>query len=221
MLRWFTINDVVAGYSISKSKLTKMCKNGEIGTMRVRDKRHKGNRGQYLIPECELLVKLAEYKVGEPLYKEEHQPSEDLIWRNDAMEAECMEKLTGDYKAYLQSEHWQNVRMQALKRDGLVCQLCGSGINSRVHHVSYDRVGSDEEVKDLVTLCEECHSKVHVKDKFTREGQANMRLIVAAPEMYKLFSECVDFLKDCGDSSDKGYELRLSAEALIARIDGK
>ncbi len=163
-MKWYSVKDICAGYSLTKWKITNMCKTGELGAMRVRDERYKNSPGQWLIPEGEL-IKLAEYKTGEPLFKEEHQPSEFLTWKNQAGESERMEELTGDYRTYLLSEHWLNLRNQALKRDKFVCQMCGSGINPHVHHVSYDHVGTEQELDDLVTLCKECHSKVHIKDR--------------------------------------------------------
>ena len=47
----------------------------------------------------------------------------------------------------------------------------------------------------------------------TPEGQANARLIAAAPEMYRLLDECVDELGATG-LSEECYEL-------LNRIDGK
>ena len=68
------------------------------------------------------------------------------------------------YRDYIQSEDWQKRRLQALKRDGFRCQMCGSGINLRVHHISYDHLSQDEEIDDLITLCDNCHSQVHEQD---------------------------------------------------------
>ena len=162
-MKWFSIKDIMAGYSLSKSKLTAMCRNGELGAMRVRDERYKNSPGQFLIPEAEL-AKLVDFKTGEPLYKPEHQPSEFLTWRNQFYEVERMNELVGDYNAYLLSDAWKIIREQALRRDGYTCKICGTGINLRVHHVNYEHLGTEQELDDVVTLCEECHSKVHLKD---------------------------------------------------------
>ena len=163
-MKWYTVKDIMAGYSLPKWKITDMCKNKELGAMRVRDERYPKSPGQYLIPEGEL-IKLSEYKTGEPTYKEEHQPSEFLTWKNQAEEERRMEELVGDYQAYLRSPEWLELRLKALSRDGNVCQMCGTGINLRVHHVNYEHVGTEQELEDVVTLCEECHSKVHEKDR--------------------------------------------------------
>lgn len=162
-MKWYSVKDIMHGYSLSKSQITNMCRRGELGAMRVRDERYTKSPGQFLIPEGEL-TKLSAYKTGEPLYKPEHQPSEFLTLRNQSNEAERMNEIIGDYKAYLQSDEWKRIREQALKRDGYTCRMCGTAINLRVHHVNYEYVGTEHELDDVVTLCEECHSKVHIKD---------------------------------------------------------
>ena len=162
-MKWYSIKDIMAGYSLSKSRLTTMCRTGELGAMRIRDERYKNSPGQFLIPEAEL-IKLAAFKVAEPLYKPEHQPSEFLTLRNQDYEAERMNEIVGDYKLYLLSEHWKHIRDMALNRDAYTCRICGTGINLRVHHVNYEHVGTEQELDDVVTLCEECHSKVHIND---------------------------------------------------------
>ena len=168
MIKWYSIKDLEGAYSLSQTKLKSMCKSGELGAMRLPDKRYRNNPGQYRIPESELLLKLSEYKIGEPEFKEEHQPSEMLTPRSDSDEIAQIEELTGNYRKYIDSEHWNAIRTQALKRDGFRCQICGTGIEPRVHHVSYEHLGTEQELDDVVTLCDECHSKVHAKDNQNR-----------------------------------------------------
>lgn len=163
MNKWYTVKDVMAGYAISKWQLCAMCRDGRIGAMKIRDNRWNKSSWQYLIPEHEL-VKLSEYKTGEPLYKEEHQPSEYLTPKNLSREEETLNELAGDYKVYLNSDHWKKIRASALRRDEYKCQMCGTAKNLEVHHVRYDSLGTDEEINDVITLCDDCHTKVHVKD---------------------------------------------------------
>ena len=162
MIKWYSIKDLEKAYSLSHSKLLSMCKSGELGAMRLPDKRYKSKSGMYLIPESELLLKLSEYKIGEPKFKAEHQPSEILTPRSDSDEIAQIEELTGNYRKYIDSEHWQAIR------NGFRCQICGTGIEPRVHHVNYEHLGTDQELDDVVTLCDECHSKVHAKDNQNR-----------------------------------------------------
>ena len=68
------------------------------------------------------------------------------------------------YYDYMRSSEWQEKRMQRLMMDGFRCQMCGSGTNLQVHHISYDNLRKDAEIDDLVTLCKTCHEKVHSTD---------------------------------------------------------
>lgn len=72
------------------------------------------------------------------------------------------------YKDYLRSEKWQEKRKERLLQDGYRCQLCGTGKNLEVHHVTYERIGN-EKISDLVTLCNNCHQFVHKKDLMKKE----------------------------------------------------
>lgn len=65
-----------------------------------------------------------------------------------------------EYKEYLQSEDWRQIRVTRLRADNFTCQKCGSKQNLQVHHLTYERVGC-ECIKDLITLCKDCHSEVH------------------------------------------------------------
>lgn len=65
-----------------------------------------------------------------------------------------------NYYEYLKSEAWQEKRMQTFKRDGFRCVKCGAEKNLRCHHITYERLGN-EEASDLVTLCDDCHARLH------------------------------------------------------------
>ena len=72
-------------------------------------------------------------------------------------------KMSGeDYRAI--SPEWQEMRMRVLKRDKFMCQECGSAINVQVHHLRYPDVWGEENIDDLITLCNRCHAKVHGKE---------------------------------------------------------
>ena len=65
-----------------------------------------------------------------------------------------------DYQKYLQSSHWRKVKAQYKKRYKYVCYLCGATDILHLHHVTYERIGN-ENLTDLVYLCENCHSFIH------------------------------------------------------------
>lgn len=64
---------------------------------------------------------------------------------------------------YLQSEEWKDLRYKKFVRDGSRCEICGEdSIHNDIHHVFYPRVWSDTSVGDVVVLCRNCHSKIHL-----------------------------------------------------------
>ena len=65
--------------------------------------------------------------------------------------------------------YWEEVKRKVRIRDGHRCQMCGKTYNLEVHHKTYkiggvSVVGHELECLEcLVTLCENCHAKVHGK----------------------------------------------------------
>jgi hypothetical protein len=59
---------------------------------------------------------------------------------------------------YYASEHWEAMRAARMERDGQVCLLC-SDDGEQVHHIRYRLF--NEEISDLMTVCRECHEKIH------------------------------------------------------------
>ena len=70
-----------------------------------------------------------------------------------------------DYQLGEQYDEY-NVRQYVLHRDGYTCQCCGKtaskskGIKFHVHHMTSRRVGGNAP-DNLITLCEDCHKKLH------------------------------------------------------------
>jgi 5-methylcytosine-specific restriction endonuclease McrA len=61
----------------------------------------------------------------------------------------------------LDSASYAELHQQVLERDRWRCQSCGSMRNLQVHHkVFRSQSGSDEE-HNLITLCAECHARLH------------------------------------------------------------
>ena len=65
-----------------------------------------------------------------------------------------------DYNKYMKSPEWAKKRKERLELDGYKCQMCGTTEKLEVHHIKYDTLGN-ENMDDLITLCEHCHTKVH------------------------------------------------------------
>jgi 5-methylcytosine-specific restriction endonuclease McrA len=58
---------------------------------------------------------------------------------------------------------YRELHRQVLERDGWRCQACGSMQHLQVHHLKpRSHSGSDVE-HNLITLCAECHARMHRK----------------------------------------------------------
>ena len=55
----------------------------------------------------------------------------------------------------------QELREKVLKRDGWRCQSCGRSENLHVHHMVFRSQLGDDVEENLITLCCNCHQKVH------------------------------------------------------------
>jgi 5-methylcytosine-specific restriction endonuclease McrA len=67
------------------------------------------------------------------------------------------------YKLYLKTEHWKETRKKRLVLDDFCCIFCKSKKSLQVHHLNYKRVGKENIVEDLITVCKFCHERIHNK----------------------------------------------------------
>jgi len=72
-----------------------------------------------------------------------------------------------DYRAYLQSDHWQQLRRQTLWRWDYRCAVCNSANFVEVHHRDYSRLGH-ERPNDVIALCRKCHRFFHQQGVLSR-----------------------------------------------------
>lgn len=69
-----------------------------------------------------------------------------------------------DYKDYIENHpHWQKVRKSRFEYDNGRCVICHRDLHGEsyhTHHLSYQRLGR-ELYRDVITLCESCHTEFH------------------------------------------------------------
>lgn len=67
-----------------------------------------------------------------------------------------------DYKAYLKTKHWKELRLAIVAERGRKCSVhnCDSGLPIQAHHTTYERVGHENH-QDITLLCRRCHSAEH------------------------------------------------------------
>lgn len=72
-------------------------------------------------------------------------------------------------KSLKNNPYWEEVKRKVRIRDGHRCQMCGKSYSLEIHHKQYkvdgvSIVGNELSHLDcLITLCEDCHSKIHNK----------------------------------------------------------
>jgi hypothetical protein len=74
------------------------------------------------------------------------------------------------YQDYLASPRWHKLKHEALRQAEHRCQLCDRDKRLHVHHRTYRRLGTDDEGRDLLVLCERCHGKFHGRGQGTTTG---------------------------------------------------
>ncbi len=68
------------------------------------------------------------------------------------------------YADYLLTNHWQTIRLQALKDARYRCFLCQKAVPLDVHHVNGYACRGEEQPEDVVALCagpDGCHKYMH------------------------------------------------------------
>lgn len=66
------------------------------------------------------------------------------------------------YNDYTKSKEWENLKNTALKRANNTCEVCGKSAQV-VHHKSYPANFKDDNLDNLIVLCNKCHYKIHKK----------------------------------------------------------
>ena len=61
----------------------------------------------------------------------------------------------------LNTELYERLRNQVLRRDSWRCQRCGTMENLEVHHKEFRSHSGEDSEENLITLCAICHTGVH------------------------------------------------------------
>ena len=90
-----------------------------------------------------------------------------------------------NYKTYLRSKTWKNVKKQSFKEKGVDCVLCGKWADV-IHHRKYDKSTLlGENLEWLVPLCNACHTRIEfINGKKTNHAKSE-QLFCEYIEEYK------------------------------------
>lgn len=87
-----------------------------------------------------------------------------------------------DYKEYLASQRWANIRRRVMRRARGMCEACQQCPATEVHHRSYCIAAmKGRAITYLVACCRDCHEKAEFdRDRKTSPSEANQRMAQAA-----------------------------------------
>lgn len=88
-----------------------------------------------------------------------------VIATGDYLRAEEYSDFLGNVtmRDYPPEEEWQELREAVLERDDYTCQACGTDVGSDapIHHIVPLGCGGTNTFRNLITLCEEHHGRIH------------------------------------------------------------
>lgn len=110
--------------------------------------------------------------------------------------------VSDEYRDYLNSEAWQQLRSKRLAIDEFRCQKCRCPFGLQVHHLRYPKIlGTEDPYTDLITLCTRCHAEIEQqKSDYVVEMEERIRNIrenaererMKREEMRRKFHETLD-----------------------------
>jgi 5-methylcytosine-specific restriction endonuclease McrA len=59
------------------------------------------------------------------------------------------------------SDAYESLRQEVLRRDGWRCQFCGTMSTLEIHHQQFRSQSGDDSDLNLMTVCSSCHAEVH------------------------------------------------------------
>ncbi|MAF43025.1 MAG: hypothetical protein CMI54_02480 [Parcubacteria group bacterium] len=107
-------------------------------------------------------VKLFDYSLIEANDKKRQNAWKEYHDEKDLEQQSKNQEWWKSYNEYLQTPKWKAKRLSVLNRDNYICQGCLKNQAKQAHHLTYDHVG-DELLFELVSICEECHIRIHFK----------------------------------------------------------
>ena len=109
-------------------------------------------------------ISLDDFKKDNNYPKRRYKPRKHYLNDVDIPDTNCNADFSRDtYVEYLMSDKWKQTKITRLLIDNFKCQQCNKPITaetSHCHHITYQNL-SDEGMKDVVSVCPQCHNDIH------------------------------------------------------------
>jgi len=99
------------------------------------------------------------------------------------------------------------LRSKVLERDGCMCRICGSTENLEVHHMLALTFGGKSTMKNMITLCADCHfyapeDGVESNERYLRDrNRVVYEHLVNYPDSFAMMAVAyLEFIKSRADS---------------------
>ena len=93
----------------------------------------------------------------------DHNLRENFLAQARSLWEDGRQQRAEEYDEYLLTAEWRGLRARILARDHGICQGCLEQKATQVHHETYSHIRA-EFAFELVSLCDECHARLHGKD---------------------------------------------------------
>jgi uncharacterized protein YdaU (DUF1376 family) len=93
----------------------------------------------------------------------------------DAREADADRLRRWRQQRRMPEREWSELRAAVFKRDGHVCQRCGSTDDLHCGHILELSNGGQNDLSNLITLCRKCHSKKTAEAKPRNAGETHFK----------------------------------------------
>ena len=124
-----------------------------------------------------------------------------------------------------------NARAHALDRDNYTCQRCGKKhIRLEVHHIIFRSLGGNDELDNLITLCEKCHKALHdgkitlnLKGKRKRALRHATQMSIIRSQLLKIYPDAIETFGYVtkANSENLGIEKKHYLDACVIASGGK
>jgi len=84
----------------------------------------------------------------------------------------------------------RSLAVKVFIRDDWKCRYCGNRERLHPHHIKFKSQGRKDSLDNLVTLCSNCHRRVHdgklkIKGQANGDPDANFGLVWSIPDLFK------------------------------------